>query len=261
MTSVSDGRRDGIDRPAPAAGWVKNDPVKRRGAERGQTDLKVFISHRDSLCDECREQLGPHAWITLAGERGALCLACADLDHLVLLPPGQPALTRRARKHSALAAVVLKWSRARKRYERQGLLVQEEALRRAEEECLADGEIRIRRQEREAARRRELDHAYIEEFARRLGQLFPGCPDERARAVAGHACEKYSGRVGRSTAARRFDEEAIRLAVCAHLRHTDTNYDELLARGFDREEARSRVRERVDRLLEAWSQVRARSAG
>src|SRR6059036_3045977 len=110
-------------------------------AKSDQFDLKVFISHRDSVCDECREGLGRHAWITLARERGALCLACADLDHLVFLPSGEPALTRRARKHCALAAVVLKWSRARKRYERQGLLVEEQALRRAEEECLADAEI------------------------------------------------------------------------------------------------------------------------
>jgi len=205
------------------------------------------------VCDECREQLGTHAWITLAGERGALCLACADLDHLVFLPSGEPALTRRAAKHSDLAAVVLKWSLARKRYERQGLLVQEEALQRAEEECLADAEIRIRRQEREAERRRELDVVYIEEFARRIGQLFPRCPNERARVIAEHACEKYSGRVGRSTAARRFDEEAIQLAVRAHLRHSETNYDALLAKGVDRREARSRVQEHVDRLLDAWT--------
>jgi hypothetical protein len=231
---------------------VDSDGARR--VKPDQFELKVFISHRESVCDECRERLGPHAWITLAGERGALCLSCADLDHLAFLPSGEPALTRRARKHSALAAVVLKWSRARKRYERQGLLVQEEALRRAEEECLADAEIRIRRQEREAARRRELDLGYIAEFARRIGQVFPSCSGERARAIAEHACEKYSGRVGRSSAGRQFDEEAIRLAVRAHLRHTDTNYDALLAKGIDRGEARSRVQERVDRLLETWSQ-------
>lgn len=222
-------------------------------ADRNPFEPRVFISHRDSVCDECREQLVTHAWIALAGERGALCLACADLDHLVFLPSGQPALTRRARKPSTLAALVLKWSRARKRYERQGLLVQEDALRRAEVECLADAEIRMRRQEREATRRHGLDRVYIEAFAGRIGQVFPGCPDERAWAIAEHACEKYSGRVGRSSAARRLDEEAIRLAVRAHLRHTDTNYDALLARGVDRGEARSRVREDVDRLLESWS--------
>ena len=75
-------------------------------------DLKVFISSRESSCDECGDKLGRHAWIALAGERGALCLACADLDHLVFLAPGDAALTRRARRHSTLSAVVLEWSRA-----------------------------------------------------------------------------------------------------------------------------------------------------
>src|SRR5713101_6070267 len=125
---------------------------------REQNDaLKVFISNRDSSCDECGEELGRKAWITLAGERGALCLACADLDHLVFLPSGDAALTRRSRKHSMLSAVVLKWSRARKRYERQGLLVEERALELAEDECLADADRRARRREREAERRAELD--------------------------------------------------------------------------------------------------------
>lgn len=61
-------------------------------------ELKVFISTRESICDECGENLGSRAWITLAGEKGALCLTCADLDHLVFLPSGDAALTRRARK-------------------------------------------------------------------------------------------------------------------------------------------------------------------
>lgn len=113
-------------------------------------ELKVFISTRDSTCDECLEVLGRKAWITLKENKGALCLSCADLDHLVFLPSGDAALTRRARKHSMLNAVVLKWSRARKRYERQGILVEEQALDKAEEECLADSEIRERRREREA---------------------------------------------------------------------------------------------------------------
>ena len=68
----------------------------------------------------------------------------ADLDHLAFLAPGDTALTRRARKYSTLSAVVLKWSRARKRYERQGLLVEEAALQRADAECLNDAEARTR---------------------------------------------------------------------------------------------------------------------
>src|SRR5260370_15309477 len=64
------------------------------------TELKVFISHRDSVCGECGEQLGSKAWITLAGEKGALCLACGDIAHLVVLPSRDAALTLRDRKHS-----------------------------------------------------------------------------------------------------------------------------------------------------------------
>lgn len=97
------------------------------------SDLKVFITTRESTCDECGEDLGRRAWITLEEEKGALCLTCADLDHLLYLPAGDAAMTRRARKHSTLVAVVSRWSRARKRYERQGLLVEEAALEQAEE--------------------------------------------------------------------------------------------------------------------------------
>jgi hypothetical protein len=75
----------------------------------------VFIASRSAVCGECSEALGDKAWILPAGEQGALCLACADLDQLVFLPRGDPALTRRARKHSTLSAVVVKWSRACKR--------------------------------------------------------------------------------------------------------------------------------------------------
>ena len=87
-------------------------------------DLKVFITNQDSICDECGEKLGHHAWITLSDNK-AFCLSCADLNHLVFLPAGDAALTRRSAKYSTLSAIVLQWSRARKRYERQGLLVEE----------------------------------------------------------------------------------------------------------------------------------------
>jgi hypothetical protein len=215
-------------------------------------DLKVFISSRDSTCDECGEHLGRKAWITLNREKGALCLACADLDHLVFLPSGDAALTRRSRKHSTLAAVVLKWSRARKRYERQGLLVETPALEQAEQECLADSEARARRREREAARRAELDQQYVNQFAARVRELFPSCPAGRDVIIAEHACLKYSGRIGRSAAAKQLDEEAIRLAVIAHIRHAETNYDLLLATGYERGEARVEVEATVMHLLSQW---------
>jgi len=216
------------------------------------TELKVFITTGDSLCSECGEPLGRHAWITLVEGKGALCLACADLDHLAFLPSGDAALTRRARKHSTLSAVVLKWSRARKRYERQGLLVEEQAIEQAEQECLADSEVRTRRREREAARRAELDQEFVSHFAARVRQLFPHCPVGRETIIAEHACQKYSGRVGRSAAAKALDEQAVRLAVIAHVRHAETDYDALLAQGYERSEARAQVHDAVARILARW---------
>ncbi|MBI2833969.1 MAG: DUF2293 domain-containing protein [Acidobacteria bacterium] len=220
--------------------------------DRTSRDLRVFISTRDSRCDECGEDLGRRAMIFLAGDRGALCLTCGDLDHLVFLPSGDAALTRRARRHSRLAAVVLKWSRARKQYERQGLLVEEPALERAEAECLNDAEARARRREREAERRAELDADFVTRFAARIRQLYPGCPPDRPERIATHACQKYSGRVGRSAAAKRLDQDVVQVAVAAHMRHAETRYDELLARGVERLDARDRVREQVDRVMARW---------
>jgi hypothetical protein len=188
----------------------------------------------------------------LQRDKGALCLTCADLDHLTFLPTGDAALTRRARKHSLLSAVVLKFSRARKRYERQGLLVEESALQQAETECLADSDIRARRAEREQIRRAELDQQYIEAFANRVRELFPHIPTGREQKIAEHACRKYSGRVGRSAAAKSLDEEAVRLAVIAHIRHRETGYDELLGKGWFRNEARAHVRDRVEQISESW---------
>jgi len=215
-------------------------------------DLKVFITIGESTCGECGEELGRRAWITLVEDKGALCLSCADLDHLYFLPAGDAALTRRSRKYSNLSAVVLKWSRARKRYERQGLLVEKEALDRAEQECLADAEVRERRREREAVRRAELDQQYVGQFAARIRELFPGCPPGVENEIAEHACQKYSGRVGRSAAAKALNEEAVRLAVRAHVRHVETEYDSLLSKGIERWEARNRVAGPVDDVLARW---------
>jgi len=215
-------------------------------------DLKVFISTRHSTCDECGENLGRKAWITLVKDKGALCLSCADLDHLVFLPSGDAALTRRARKHSTLAAVVLKWARARKRYERQGLLVEPEALERAERECLADTESRARRREREEVRRAELDQQYVQRFATRVRELFPRCPSGREIAIAEHACLKYSGRIGRSAAAKSLDEKAVEIAIIAHIRHAETEYDELMMKGYERWDARAQVERAVREVLDKW---------
>ncbi len=183
-----------------------------------------------------------------------MCLSCADLDRLEFLPSGDAALTRRATKHSRLHAKVLEWSRTRKRYERQGTLVETEALQKAEEECLADEDVRQRRRAREAERREVLDQEFIATFAQHILQFFPGCPAETAEKIAGHACLKHSGRVGRSAAAKEFEYQAITLAVRAHIRHCHTRYDDLLSRGYERSDARELVKPEVDQILAVWQE-------
>jgi len=216
------------------------------------SQLKVFISNRESKCDECGEELGRHAWIVLRGDKGSACLTCEDMDHLVFLPSGDAALTRRSQKHSRLSAVVLKWSRARKRYERQGLLVENEALERAEHECEADAAQREIRRGQAELRRAELDEEYVKRFAARVREVFPNCPRGRESIIAEHACRKYSGRVGRSALAKALDEQAVRLAVTAHVRHAETNYDEFLLRMVERSDARAMVHDIVEEVLEQW---------
>lgn len=197
--------------------------------------------------------LGRGSLLRLEDSR-ALCLDCADLDELDFLPRGDTALTRRARKHSTLQAVVVEWSRTRNRYERQGILVEPQALLKAEEACLADAEVRARQRARAALERDEEDAAYITSFAAAIHSAYPGCPADEAQRIAAHACRRHSGRIGRAAAAKAFDPQAIRLAVAAHIRHVHTDYDRLLAQMWDRHDARSEVADRVEAVLQRWSE-------
>jgi len=132
------------------------------------------------------------------------------------------------------------------------MMVEESALGRAEQECVADTEIRALVRKRGAERRAELDTEYIEAFARHIGEFFPGCPLAEQHAIAEHACRKNSGRIGRSAAAKRFEVDAVNLAVRAHVRHAHTRYDEFLVQGWSRGEARAEVESKVDEVLQRW---------
>ena len=203
---------------------------------------------RDWTCTEC----GDTGDLLQMHDSGPLCLTCSDLDHLVFLPSGDTALTRRATKASSLSAVVVRWSRNRKRYERQGVIVEEPALALAEEQCMSDADARMRRRERDKARRTDVDSQFQVRLAEQIRRLFPGCPADRAIAIAEHTGLRGSGRVGRSAAGRALDEIAITLAVVASVRHQDTDYDSLLMAGTPRNIARQRVQHLIDQILEAW---------
>ncbi|MCA2216977.1 DUF2293 domain-containing protein [Jidongwangia harbinensis] len=185
-------------------------------------------------------------------DAGPTCLTCADFDHLVFLPSGDAALTRRAKQASRLSAVVVRFSRSRRRHERQGLLVEPAAVELAEQQCLSDEEARARRRERDRLRRETADEHFHQDFADEIGRLFPGCPAGRAAAISRHAGTRGSGRVGRSAAGRALDPEAVTRAVIASIRHEDTGYDEMLMAGVPRDQARERIRDDIDQIIERW---------
>src|SRR6266540_3478953 len=108
---------------------------------RDSQDVVVISPIRDWTCSGC----GATGDLLIMDNAGPQCLTCAELDHLVYLPAGDAALTRRARANSRLSAVVVRFSRSRRRYERQGVLVEEPALAAAEQQCLADADARARR--------------------------------------------------------------------------------------------------------------------
>ena len=159
---------------------VKQPEVSKQPEAAGAApEPIVFSILRASQCSQCKTKLESGSFLNL--EQGQpLCMTCADLDHLVFLPRGDTALTRRARKHSSLSVVVVKFSRARQRYERQGVLVEEAALDKAQEECLSDEEVRARRRVREAARRQEEDHELVQEMAGKNPSFLPRLPSERS---------------------------------------------------------------------------------
>ncbi|MFI6324458.1 DUF2293 domain-containing protein [Nonomuraea sp. NPDC050556] len=208
-------------------------------------DLVAVVPQKPWTCALCGDT-GPY--LIMEDDRPH-CLTCADLDHLVLLPSGNATLSRRAKKESGLSAVVVEFNRRRKIYQRIGVLVEEAALALAEEQCLADEEVRLRRRDRDRVRRADQDVEYQSAMAAEILRLFPGCPAERAAEIAEHAGQRGSGRVGRSAAAKALDENAITLAVVASVRHLDTDYDRLLMSGVPRMEARDRIRPAIEAKL------------
>lgn len=219
--------------------------------EKRSDDIVVIMGRRNFTCAGCEQEFGKGSWFRM-DDAGTLCLDCADLGHLEFLPSGNTALTRRAKKHSRLSAVVVQLARARQRYERQGLLVDADALAQAEEECLADAESRERRRVRDVERRSHEDEQLAEAFAAAITTQFPGCPADRAAQIARHAATRSSGRVGRSAAGRALEPEAVRLAVIASIRHQDTRYEDLLMAGEARATARDEVWPEVAAVLNRW---------
>ena len=216
-------------------------------------NFSVYFSNRISKCKKCNVEIEKDSFVALENNNDPFCLSCAGLDHLVFLPSGDAALTKRAAKKSKLSAIVRKFSSTRKRSERQGVLVEAEGLKKAKQECLEDSEIRARNRKLSAKRREVIDEEFIENFAEEIRRLYPSCPQGTEDIIAVHACEKHSGRVGRTADAKKFDEYMINLAVRAHIRHCETRYDNLMiSEQYSKKFARERVKDEIDETQSLW---------
>jgi hypothetical protein len=98
-----------------------------------EPELVVFWTISDSVCSTCKKEMLKGEFLLMEGD-SPLCMSCAGLGHLVFLPRGDAKLTRLANQYSTKTAVVVRFSKTRKRYEREGILVESEALQKAESE-------------------------------------------------------------------------------------------------------------------------------
>jgi len=110
--------------------WVSPELSARkaerlRAAANQPPDLVVVDPLTEWTCAGCATASDG---LLLMQDDEPYCLRCARLDHLVFLPAGDATRTRRAHRASTLTAVVVRFSRTSKRYERQGLLVEPAAL-------------------------------------------------------------------------------------------------------------------------------------
>ena len=114
--------------------WVSPELSERkreRLAEKASRAPELVViqplSHEWS-CHRC----GGTGGFLVMEDPGPVCLRCIGLDDLEFLPTGDALLTRRAKAKSARSAIVVRFSRSRRRYERQGLLVEPQAVTAAQ---------------------------------------------------------------------------------------------------------------------------------
>jgi hypothetical protein len=93
-------------------------------ASRGPELVVVQPLNTEWTCHRC----GGTGDLLMMETPGPACLRCVGLDDLEFLPAGDALLTRRVKANSTRYAVVVRFSRTRRRYERQGLLVEPRAL-------------------------------------------------------------------------------------------------------------------------------------
>lgn len=103
--------------------------------------------------------------------------------------------------------------------------------------------------EQKTARKAKTQAADTSALVAAIRAEFSAMPEADVEACAIHASEIGSGRVGRSSTAG----NVARKAVVAYVRHKFTPYDELLASGTSRDDARMQVLPLVTAKVNEWS--------
>ena len=112
---------------SPALSEKKRERLAEK-ASRAPELVAILPTKAGWTCHRC----GGTGDLLMMETPGPACLSCAGLGDLVFLPAGDALATRRAKAKSKRYAVVVRFSRTRGRYERQGLLVEPRALPDAE---------------------------------------------------------------------------------------------------------------------------------
>jgi hypothetical protein len=108
---------------SPALSTRKRERLAEK-ASRAPELVVIVPLKNEWRCHRC----GKSGDLLMMENPGPACLACVGLDDLEFLPAGDALVTRRAKAKSARCAVVVRFSRTRRRYERQGLLVEPAAI-------------------------------------------------------------------------------------------------------------------------------------
>ena len=98
----------------------------------------VYALSKASRCYGCDKRLLENEIVKLKhkeNESEVLCVDCAGLGGLELLRSGNATITRLAKKYSKSRYIVMKWSELWKAYERQGLLLERQAIEQARKEA------------------------------------------------------------------------------------------------------------------------------
>ena len=214
----------------------------------------IYITKKETLsCLKCKRAVNlGQKFVADSEQSRGYCFNCSPFKDYTFLPSGDAALTRRSKKHSYLCGAVMTWNQRRKRYERKGQYVEASAIEKARIECQADEGIRLEKNKKAAVQRAIKDGIYIEAFAKAIRQAYPNCPVNREVEIANHACEKHSGRVGRTASAKQFDKNMIDRAVEAHIRHKETNYDNQFGQGKRKREIRSNLKFDIVVIMQKW---------